>query len=181
MSGRKRRLGLLVGRFGVPADFDAPLGEDFRPPRRAPSRFDVLKELRRNRARLRRYGVRRLGLFGSVARGEGRAESDLDFVVELERKTFDDSMGLKFCLEDIFHRDVDLILADAIKAPLRKAILSEVVYVEGDIVRAKLPLPGARVRAILKRSAREGKIDSLLALRGKAPLRGLDLRCSRRR
>ncbi len=31
-----------------------------------------------------RYGVRRLGLFGSVARGEERADSDIDFLVEFE-------------------------------------------------------------------------------------------------
>ena len=34
----------------------------------------------------RRYGVRRLGLFGSVARGEERADSDIDFLVEFEKE-----------------------------------------------------------------------------------------------
>ena len=91
----------------------------------------VLAEVRRNRASLRRYGVRRIGLFGSVARGQARKGSDLDFVVDLERKTFDDYMGLKFCLEGIFHRKVDLVMVGAIKAPLRDTILSEVRYVEG--------------------------------------------------
>lgn len=91
----------------------------------------VLAEVRRNRDRLRRFGVRRLGLFGSVARGRARRGSDLDFVVDLERKTFDDYMGLKFCLEGIFRRRVDLVMMGAIKTPLRAAILREVRYVEG--------------------------------------------------
>lgn len=91
----------------------------------------VLAEVCRNRARLRRYGVKRIGLFGSAARGQARRGSDLDFVVDLERKTFDDYMGLKFCLEGIFRRRVDLVMVGAIKAPLRSTILREVRYVEG--------------------------------------------------
>lgn len=97
----------------------------------APSRSAVLAEIRRNRVRLRRYGVRRIGLFGSAARGQAGKGSDLDFIVDLERKTFDDYMGLKFCLEGIFHRKVDLVMAGSIKAPLRSAILREVRYAEG--------------------------------------------------
>lgn len=91
----------------------------------------VLAALRLHREGLRRYGVRRLGLFGSTARGRSRADSDLDFVVEFQRKTFDDYMGLKFYLEDLFHKDVDLVIADAIKPSLRSRILREVRYAQG--------------------------------------------------
>ncbi len=91
----------------------------------------VLAELHLHRAGLRRYGVRRLGLFGSAARGLARACSDLDFVVDFERKTFDDYMGLKFYLEELFHKDVDLVVADAIKPALRSRILREVRYAQG--------------------------------------------------
>ena len=93
-----------------------------------PTWSGVLGTLRGSRVQLRRYGVKRLGLFGSVARGGARKGSDLDFIVELERKTFDDYMGLKFFLEATFHRKVDLVMADAIKAPLRARILREVRY-----------------------------------------------------
>ena len=48
---------------------------------------------------IRRYGVRSLGLFGSAARGTARPESDLDFVVEFDRKSFDAYMALKLFLE----------------------------------------------------------------------------------
>lgn len=95
----------------------------------APSR--VMTTLRLNRSGLRRYGVKRLGLFGSAARGQARKGSDLDFVVELKRKTFDDYMGLKLYLEGLFHKSVDLVLLDAIKPALRSAILREVRYAEG--------------------------------------------------
>jgi predicted nucleotidyltransferase len=54
----------------------------------------VLDVIDDRRDQLRRLGVRRLGLFGSVARGEATEASDLDFVVELEPKTFDAYMDL---------------------------------------------------------------------------------------
>ena len=75
--------------------------------------------------------MRRLGLFGSIARGEGRAESDLDFLVELERNSFDAYMDLKFFLEDLLDCRVDLVLADTIKPRLREGILKETVHVPG--------------------------------------------------
>jgi uncharacterized protein len=47
----------------------------------------ILEILERNAPAVRRYGVRRLGLFGSAARGAAGESSDLDFVVEFERKS----------------------------------------------------------------------------------------------
>ena len=78
-----------------------------------------------------RYGVRRIGLFGSCTRGEDRPDSDVDVLVELERKTFDNYMGLKFFLEDHLNRRVDLVIADSIKPRLRETILQEVEYAAG--------------------------------------------------
>ena len=56
---------------------------------------------------------------------------DLDFVVELERKTFDAYMDLKLFLEDLFGCPVDLVLADAIKPRLRPTILREMIHAPG--------------------------------------------------
>ncbi len=95
------------------------------------SRDDVFTTLSRHRQAIRGFGVRRLGLFGSCARGESTAESDLDFLVDLERKTFDDYMGLKLYLEDLFGCDVDLVMTSAIKPALRERILGEAVDVPG--------------------------------------------------
>lgn len=95
------------------------------------SRESVLSRLLEHRQTIRRLGVRRLGLFGSVARGEGRADSDLDFLVELEHDGFDAYMNVKFFLEDLFQRPVDLVLADTIKPRLRDVILKEAVYAQG--------------------------------------------------
>jgi predicted nucleotidyltransferase len=90
-----------------------------------------LKTLEARVPALRRLGVRRLGLFGSVARDEAGEASDLDFVVELDEKTFDRYMELKLYLEELFACQVDLVLADSIKPRLRSTILNEAVYAAG--------------------------------------------------
>ena len=95
------------------------------------TRKDVLRRLQGHQQVMRRLGVRRLGLFGSAARGESRPESDLDFLVELERNSFDAYMDLKFFLEDLFQCRVDLVLADTVKPRLREGILKETAYVPG--------------------------------------------------
>jgi predicted nucleotidyltransferase len=53
------------------------------------TRDQVLKTLEENREVIRRSGVRSLGFFGSIVRGENRSASDLDLLVEFERPTFD--------------------------------------------------------------------------------------------
>ena len=95
------------------------------------SRDEIIETLSDCREQLRKFGVRRIGVFGSAARGDATEHSDLDFLVEFERKTFDAYMDLKFFLEGLFGRSVDLVLADGIKPRLRKTILKETVYAPG--------------------------------------------------
>lgn len=95
------------------------------------NRDEVIKTLQDNRAAIQEFGVRRLGLFGSIVRGEGNAASDLDFLVELKKNTFDAYMDLKFFLEGLFHCSVDLVLSGSVKPALRDRILKETVYVPG--------------------------------------------------
>ncbi len=94
-------------------------------------REDILKGLEGNREALRQLGVKRLGLFGSAARGEAGSASDLDFVVEFEHKSFDAYMDVKLLLEDLFSCRVDLALADSIKPRLSPIILKETTYAPG--------------------------------------------------
>ncbi len=95
------------------------------------TREEILETLEDNLGILRGFGVKKLGLFGSYACGDADSESDLDFVVELEDKTFDAYMGLKEYLEELFGLPVDLVIADTIKPRLRKRILQETQYAQG--------------------------------------------------
>jgi predicted nucleotidyltransferase len=94
-------------------------------------REEILTILQQNREAIRSYGVRRLGLFGSYARGEATKASDLDFVAEFETKSFDAYMNLKEFLEELFGCRVGLVLTDAIKPRLRATILEEAVHAPG--------------------------------------------------
>ena len=95
------------------------------------NRKEILKILEEYRNIIRGYGVRRLGLFGSCARGECSEASDLDFVVEFEKKSFDAYMDLKLFLEELFGCPVDLVISDAIKPRLRATILDEAIHAPG--------------------------------------------------
>jgi predicted nucleotidyltransferase len=92
------------------------------------SREDVLQALAGNEPEFRRMGVRRIGLFSSAARGDSHDASDLDFLVDFERKSFDDYMDLKEFLEKLFGCTVDLVIAENLKPRLRDTILSQTVY-----------------------------------------------------
>ena len=91
----------------------------------------ILGLLEANKSRIKDFGVTSLGLFGSFAHGDNTESSDLDFVVEFDKKTFDAYMDLKLFLEGLFGRPVDLVLADAIKPKLRGPILEDAVHVPG--------------------------------------------------
>ena len=90
---------------------------------------DILRVIREKQPELaRRFSVRRIGVFGSFVRGGARPESDVDILVELSEPTFDHYMDLKFYLEEVLNRPVDLVLADTVKPRLRPIIAKEVVY-----------------------------------------------------
>ena len=78
----------------------------------------------------KRFGVRKIGIFGSFARGEEREVTDIDVLVEFHDnyETFDNFMDLKFFLEDLFERRIDLVTIDALRPQLKDNILQEVIY-----------------------------------------------------
>lgn len=95
------------------------------------TRDEILKKLEENRETIRGFGVRRLGIFGSYARGEQKESSDMDFLVEFEDATLQKYLNLKDFLEQLFQCPVDLVFADVVKPRLKPIILNEVVYAQG--------------------------------------------------
>ena len=91
------------------------------------SKAELLTLLRQNDSRIRSFGVRRLALFGSFARDECKADSDADFLVEFEpgAKSFDNFMGLAFCLEDLIGRRIELVTPESLSPYIGPAILQE--------------------------------------------------------
>lgn len=95
------------------------------------TRDEILKTLSDHKENIKGFGVSRLGLFGSSARGENTKQSDLDFLVEFQKKSFDAYMDLKEYLENLFCRPVDLVLQDDLKPRIRSSIMNEVVHAAG--------------------------------------------------
>lgn len=77
-----------------------------------------------------KFYVQKIGIFGSFARGEEKEDSDIDVLVDFqeEAKTFDNFMELKFFLEDLFARKIDLVTVSALRPQLKEDILREVTY-----------------------------------------------------
>ena len=79
-----------------------------------------------------KFGVKELYIFGSYVRGEQKKDSDIDIMVEFEKgkKTFNNYMDLKFFLEELFERKVDLVIKEAVKPKLKEYIYNEAVNVK---------------------------------------------------
>jgi len=93
---------------------------------------EIFKKLKENKRNIKSFGVKRIGLFGSYTRNEQKETSDIDFLVEFEKgkKTFDNYMGLKLFLENLFNCKVDLVIKESIKEEIKPYILRSVKYAE---------------------------------------------------
>ena len=92
----------------------------------------VLSALRRHEAELRARGVRRLALFGSMARGDVGPKSDVDLLIEVDaasRFGLFALLDLKNDLAGLLGRPVDLAFPDAMRPRLRAAVLRDAVEV----------------------------------------------------
>jgi predicted nucleotidyltransferase len=93
------------------------------------TRDQVIAQITANRPALARYGVKSLALFGSAARDKLRKGSDIDVLVQFDPATWSNYIGLKFYLEDLLGRSVDLVTPKALKAATRPSIEKDLVYV----------------------------------------------------
>jgi predicted nucleotidyltransferase len=91
----------------------------------------ILAALNAHSEQLYALGARKLGLFGSFARGEQTPDIDIDILVTLSRPSYDDYWDVKVFLEKVFDRKVDLVFEDALKPRIRPYVLGEVIYAEG--------------------------------------------------
>ncbi len=98
------------------------------------TRDEAIHRLLAVEAKIRRLGVRRLALFGSVLRTEARPDSDVDVLVEFipSEKTFDRFMALADLLEETLGRPVEVVTTEALSPYIGPHILAEAT----DVLRA---------------------------------------------
>jgi len=94
-------------------------------------RDEILRALAQFRdRRAKEFGITRIGIFGSLARGEATDASDVDVVVELERPDLLLLVGIKQELEELLQRPVDVVrYRERMNPFLKKRILRDAVYV----------------------------------------------------
>lgn len=92
----------------------------------------IVETLKKKRNSIQtKYYVKKIGVFGSVIRGQQKKGSDVDILVEFKKmhKDFFNYMRLKYYLEELLGKEVDLVVKKAIKPRLKERILNEVRYV----------------------------------------------------
>lgn len=93
-------------------------------------REEILNVLSTHLPELARFQVKSLAVFGSVARGEASADSDVDILAEFDgAPTFATYMRLKLYLEDLLGLRVDLATPRSLKARARATVERDAVYV----------------------------------------------------
>ena len=92
---------------------------------------EAIAILAANRDALQARGVRHAALFGSVARGEGRPDSDLDILVELEpdaKLGVFEYVGIRQFIAKLFDGSVDVVDRAALKPHVRPSAESDAIY-----------------------------------------------------
>lgn len=118
------------GRRAMISDRCGRRDDAIMPSQRVSTCSQILELLRASQHQIAGFDVASLALFGSAARGELGADSDIDFLVEFGGPaTFDRYMGLKLYLEDLLGRPIDLVTAKALRPELRSRIAGELLDV----------------------------------------------------
>ncbi len=89
----------------------------------------IMRKLQSHRRQMKKLGVKKLGLFGSAARGDMKARSDVDIVVEFDKTTYRRYLSLKRLLEDILDRDVDILTWPSVQGRLKEQVMKDYINV----------------------------------------------------
>jgi uncharacterized protein len=126
-----------LGLFGHPMRMEQPkssavpvrkdrLWYDYRM-----NKHDIIARLKENEAALRAQGVAHAALFGSVARGDQRPDSDIDIMIELDpaaRVTMFDYVDIKEYIEGLFQGPVDVVNRDGLEPFVRPRAAADAIY-----------------------------------------------------
>ncbi len=91
---------------------------------------EIIRKIEKRRKDIRKYDVKKIGLFGSFSKNKQHKKSDVDIIVEFNEETFDNYIELLFLLEKILKRKVDLVI--------EKDLRPEFSYVKKEAKYARL-------------------------------------------
>lgn len=90
----------------------------------------IIEKIKKEKMKLKEKGVKKIGLFGSYAKGKQKQTSDIDLLVTFDKIDFDNYMDLISFLEKILKRKVDLVI--------EKNLVPELNYVKNETEYVKL-------------------------------------------
>lgn len=89
----------------------------------------VISLLQEHQSDIRAFRIQKIGIFGSVARNQETQQSDIDILIQFDGPaSYDSYIELKFYLEGLLGRKVDLVTEDSLRKEIRP-------YVEKDLIR----------------------------------------------
>lgn len=92
----------------------------------------IFKHILEHKKSIKRYGIKRIGIFGSIARGDTKPSSDIDLLVEFDpqQKTYKNFIASSELLERVLNRQIDLVTPQALSPYIKPYIDKEIKYVQ---------------------------------------------------
>ncbi len=94
------------------------------------SKIEIIKKLEMEKDKIKKEGVKKIGLFGSFVNNKANKKSDIDLLVTFNKIDFDNYTNLVILLEKLFKRKIDLVI--------EKNLLPELNYVKKEAIYARL-------------------------------------------
>ena len=94
------------------------------------TRRQIFTLLRKHQETLKTCKVRKIGLFGSYARNEQTARSDIDFLVEFSEPTYDNLLALHEELKNIYGRKIELVTSNGMSKYIKPFVEKEIKWQE---------------------------------------------------
>ena len=87
----------------------------------------IIRKLEKNSKNICKYSVKKIGLFGSFLKNKQQNKSDIDIIVSFTNTNYNNYIELKFLLENIFNKKIDLVIEKDLKTEL-EYIREEAAY-----------------------------------------------------
>lgn len=92
----------------------------------------ILQKIKNNKEQIRQFGISKVGLFGSFARGEQKKDSDIDLMVEFKngKKSFQNFIQFSEYVEKILGKKVEVLTPQSVSPHIAPHLKDEVSYVQ---------------------------------------------------
>ena len=91
---------------------------------------EIIEKLAKHLSKIEKFGVEKIGIFGSLLKGETTGDIDILITFRKNEESFERLMDLYYFLEDLLDAQIDLVTTNALSPYIAPYILQEVEYIE---------------------------------------------------